>query len=305
MSAWLGRHLQALLFAAGRLARAPFGTAFTVLVIAIALTLPTALGLLVAGVRQASGNFATAVDVTVYFRLGTPLDAVKQHAADEQGQAGIASTTVITAEEGLERFRRNSGFGEALGALPNNPLPHVLVVQPTPEARSTKDIAALKQRLSEWKDAEIVQVDTDWIQRLDAVLDLVRRVLIGSALLLGAAVIAVISNTVRLEILNRRAEIEVTKLVGGSNAFVRRPFLYMGALYGALGAAIASLLVLVGCFLLAGPVATLAQSYGSDFRIATPSLHQLVLLLLVGAGLGWIGAFFSAARHLARIEPRV
>jgi cell division transport system permease protein len=292
-----------MLFAAGRLARAPFGTAFTVLVIAIALTLPTALGLLVAGVRQASGNFATAVEVSVYFKRGTSLDAVRQHAADESGQAGVAATKVIPAEEGLEQFRRDSGIGEALGALPDNPLPHVLVVQPKPEARDDGDIAALKQRLSDWQDAEVVQVDTDWIQRLNAILDLIRRVLAGTALLLGIGVIAVISNTVRLEILNRRAEIEITKLVGGSNAFVRRPFLYMGALYGALGATLASILVLAGCLLLAAPVATLAQSYGSDFRIATPSLGHLALLLAAGAGLGWIGAFVSAARHLARIEP--
>ncbi len=305
MSAWLGRHLQALLFAAGRLARAPFGTAFTVLVIAIALTLPAALSLLVSGVRAASGNFASAVDVTVYFKRGTTLDAVKQHATELKDQVGIAQVKLITADEGLEQFRQGSGFGEALGALPDNPLPHVLVVQPTPDSRSADDITALKARLSDWPDAEIIQVDTDWIQRLNALLDLARRVLAGTAVLLGAGVVAVISNTVRLEILNRRAEIEITKLVGGSNAFVRRPFLYMGALYGALGAALASLLVLVGCFLLAGPVSTLAQSYGSEFRIATPSLGQLGLLLAAGAGLGWLGAFVSAARHLARIEPRV
>jgi cell division transport system permease protein len=127
--------------------------------------------------------------------------------------------------------------------------------------------------------------------------------LLGVAGLLGAGVIAVIGNTVRLEILNRRAEIEITKLVGGSNAFVRRPFLYSGVLYGALGAAGASLLVLLACYLLADPVAVLAQSYGSEFRIATPSLGQLGLLLGGGALLGWIGAFTSATRHLARIEP--
>jgi cell division transport system permease protein len=305
MSAWVGRHLQALLFAAGRLARTPFGTAFTVLVIAIALTLPAALGLLVSGVRAASGSFASAVDVTVYFKRGTTLDAVKQHATELESQSGIAQVKLITADEGLEQFRQDSGIGEALGALPDNPLPHVLVVQPTPDARGADDITALKTRLSEWQDAEIVQIDTDWILRLNALLDLVRRVLAGAAMLLGAGVIAVISNTVRLEILNQRAEIEITKLVGGSNAFVRRPFLYMGALYGALGAALASLLLLVGCFLLAGPVSTLAQSYGSEFRLATPSLVQLGQLLLAGAGLGWIGAFVSAARHLAQIEPRV
>jgi len=142
------------------------------------------------------------------------------------------------------------------------------------------------------------------VLRLNAILDLLRRIVLGTAVLLGAGVVAVIGNTIRLEILNRRAEIEITKLVGGSNAFVRRPFLYTGVFYGALGAALAAVLVLTGCYLLAEPVALLAQSYGSDFRVATPTLAQLGLLLAAGAGLGLVGAFLSATRHLARIEPR-
>ncbi|MEN9704588.1 MAG: hypothetical protein RLZZ393_467 [Pseudomonadota bacterium] len=303
MSAWLGRHLQALLSAAGRFARAPFSTAFTVLVIAVALTLPAGLGLLVGSVRAASGNFANAVEVTVYFKRGTSLDAVGKHAQEAAAQPGIQSTRVVPADEALETFRRDSGFGDALGSMTENPLPHVLVVQPSADARRAVDIDALKQRLSGWKDAEIVQVDADWIQRLNAILDLLRRVLLGTAALLGLGVVAVIGNTVRLEILNRRAEIEITKLVGGSNAFVRRPFLYTGVLYGALGAALASVLVLGACYLLAAPVAVLAQSYGSEFRIASPTLPQLAGMLALGAALGWIGAFLSATRHLARIEP--
>lgn len=303
MSAWFGRHLQALLSAAGRLARAPFSSAFTVLVIAIALTLPMGFALLVSSVRHASGNFAEAVDVTVYFKRGTSIDAVKRHADEARARAGVATVRVITADEALDSFRKDSGFGDALGALTDNPLPHALDVQPSPDARGTGEIDALKQFLSGWPEAELVQVDADWILRLNAILDLLRRVLLGAAALLGTGVVAVIGNTIRLEILNRRAEIEITKLVGGSNAFVRRPFLYAGVLYGALGAAGASLLVLVGCYLLANPVAVLAQSYGSEFRVATPTLGQLGLVLGAGAALGWIGAFISATRHLARIEP--
>lgn len=304
MSGWLGRHAQALLFAAGRLARAPFATAFTVLVIAIALALPASFGLLVASVRTVSGNFADAVDITVYFRRGTALEKVQQLAASTRARKGVAAVKVIPADEALEQFRKDSGFGEALAALDGNPLPHALDVRPATDARSPAQLEELRRQLAAWPEAELVQVDTDWVLRLNAILDLMRRIVLGTAALLGAGVVAVIGNTIRLEILNRRAEIEVTKLVGGSNAFVRRPFLYTGALYGALGAVLASVLVLVGCYLLTGPVATLAQSYGSDFRIATPTPGQLGLLLALGALLGLAGAFLSAARHLARIEPR-
>jgi cell division transport system permease protein len=304
VTGWLGRHLQALLFAVGRLARAPFATAFTLLVIAIALSLPASFALLVSSVRSVSGGFANAVDVTVYFQRETGLEKVQQLAANARARRGVGTVKVIPADQALEQFRKDSGFGEALAALSENPLPHAMDVRPAADATSPTDLENLKHYLSAWPEVELVQVDSDWVIRLNAILDLLRRIVLGTAVLLGAGVIAVIGNTIRLEILNRRAEIEITKLVGGSHAFVRRPFLYTGACYGALGAALASVLVLTGCYLLTGPVAVLAQSYGSDFRIATPTLGELGLLLAAGAGLGWLGAFVAATRHLARIEPR-
>jgi cell division transport system permease protein len=129
-------------------------------------------------------------------------------------------------------------------------------------------------------------------------------VVIGAALLIGIGVLAIVGNTVRLEIYNRRAEIEVTKLVGGTDAFVRRPFLYTGAFYGLLGATLAALLVLVGLSLLNAPVGRLAASYGSEFRLMTPGLREAAGLLGIGGFLGLLGAWVAAARHLARIEPR-
>ena len=304
MTGWLGRHVQALLFAAGRLARAPFATAFTILVIAIALTLPASFGLLIASVRSVSGDVANAVDVTVYFKRDTALEKVQQLAASARAHKGVASVKVIPADQALAQFRKDSGFGEALEALNDNPLPHAMDVRPAAGATGPATLETLKGYLAAWPEVELVQVDTEWVLRLNAILDLLRRIVLGTAVLLGAGVVAVIGNTIRLEILNRRAEIEITKLVGGSNAFVRRPFLYTGVFYGALGAALAAVLVLTGCYLLAEPVALLAQSYGSDFRVATPTPAQLGLLLAAGAGLGLVGAFLSATRHLARIEPR-
>ncbi|HWL62827.1 MAG TPA: permease-like cell division protein FtsX [Steroidobacteraceae bacterium] len=304
MSGWLTRHLQSALFAAGRLARSPLNTAFTVLVIAIALTLPTALGLAIVSVRQATGDFATSVDVNVYFKQDVPLEKAQQLAASLRQRSGIASVKLVSAEEGLESFSAQGGFGEVLKALGSNPLPHALEVRPEAGAADPARMASLREFLAAWPEVDSVQMDRDWIVRLDAILQLLRGLVTGASVLLGVGVLAIVGNTVRLEIYNRRAEIEVTKLVGGSNAFVRRPFLYTGLFYGLCGALLAALLVLLGLSLLNAPVARLAQSYGSGFRLLTPTLRDAGMLLGAGALLGLLGAGLAAARHLVRIEPR-
>jgi cell division transport system permease protein len=304
MIGWLTRHLQSALFAAGRLARAPLATTFTVLVIAVALTLPMALGLAIISVRDATGDFSNAVDVTVYFKQDVPVEKARQLAASLRQRSGIDSVKLVTADEALESFREQRGFGGALDVLASNPLPHALDIRPAADATSTERMESLKRYLSAWPEVELVQVDSEWVQRLNAILDLLRGIVTGAAVLIGIGVLAIVGNTVRLEIYNRRAEIEVTKLVGGTNAFVRRPFLYTGLFYGLLGAILAALLVLVGLYLLNGPVGRLATSYGSDFRLLTPGPAEVAGLLGCGGLLGLLGAWLVAARHLWRIEPR-
>jgi cell division transport system permease protein len=304
VTGWLTRHLQSALFAAGRLARSPLATALTVLVIAIALMLPTALGLAIVSVRQATGDFANSVDVSVYFKMDVPLEKARQLAGSLRQRSGIATVKLISADEGLVYMREKSGFGDALDALGDNPLPHALEVRPDAGATTAEQMESLRAFLTAWPEVELVQIDNDWVRRLNAILELLRGIVGGAAILLGIGVLAIIGNTVRLEIFNRRAEIEVTKLVGGSNAFVRRPFLYTGLFYGLAGAAVAALLVLVGLSLANGPVTRLAESYGSAFRLLTPTPQQALALLGAGGLLGLVGAGLAAARHLARIEPR-
>jgi cell division transport system permease protein len=304
MSGWLTRHLQALLFAMGRQVRAPLATAFTVLVIAIALTLPTVFGLFITSLRTATGNFAEAVDLTVYLRQGTSLAKARQLEDAAKQRSGVAHVSLIAADDALKSFRNQSGFGAALDVLGENPLPHALIVRPSLEAASPGDMESLRKYLSAWPEVELVQVDSDWVIRLNAMLDLLRRLAMGIAILLGIGVLAVVGNTIRLEIQNRRAEIEVTKLVGGSDAFVRRPFLYTGFFYGLLGALLAVGLVSLGLWLLATPVATLAQSYGSAFRLQLPGWREIAALLGIGVVLGLVGAYAATARYLAKIEPR-
>lgn len=304
MIGWATRHLQSALFAAGRLARTPLATAFTVLVIAIALTLPAALSMAIVSVRAATGDFASAVEVSVYFKQEVSLDKARQLAASLRQRSGVASVKLISADEALKSFREHSGFGEAVDALGENPLPHALDVRPSTDATDVTQMDSLRRYIAAWPEVELVQVDSDWVRRLNAILDLLRGIVVGAGVLLGLGVLAIVGNTVRLEIFNRRAEIEVSKLVGGSNAFVRRPFLYTGLYYGLAGGLTAALLILLGLTLLNGPVTRLAESYGSAFQLQIPGPAEMAVLVGAGSLLGLAGASVAAARHLARIEPR-
>jgi len=299
-----GRHLQALFGSLGRLARNPMATLLTLLVIALALALPVALRLFVVNAQAATGNFANAVDISVYLKTEVPLAKAQQLATVAGQRRDVAAVTLIPADKGLEDFRNYSGFGDALGALKENPLPHVLHVRPQPLESSAAALDALRRYFGAWPEVDVVQVDSEWVMRFNAILEVLRRLLLIAALLLGVGVLAVIGNTIRLEIQARRAEIEVTKLVGGSNAYVRRPFLYTGVLYGLGGALIAWGIISVAASVLAEPVATLARLYGSRYVLRGPSGEDIGILLGVGAVLGWLGAWISAARHLRGIEPR-
>ena len=302
-SSYLVRHAQALLSSSGHLARAPIATIFTVLVMGLALALPLGLDMLVRNTRDATGDFSGAVTVSVFLKTGVSQLRAQQLASTARGRPGVAAVELITATQALAQFRAQSGFGAALDALEGNPLPHALVVTPRATNANRADMESLRQYLAAWPEVDAVQFDGDWVARFNAILALLRRALLVSAGFLAIGVIAVVGNTIRLEIQNRRAEIEVTKLVGGTNGFVRRPFLYTGALYGLLGGLTAWLVVVVTLYLLGPEARRLAQSYGSTFTLSGPGVRDLGMLLGGGALLGWIGSWLAAARHLARIEP--
>jgi cell division transport system permease protein len=298
------RHLQAFLSSLGKLVRAPVATLLTLIVIALALALPTALRVFVINAQAATGNFASAVDMSVYLKTDVPLAKAQQLAQSAQQRSDVATVTLIPADQGLQEFRVYSGFGDALTALKENPLPHVLHVRPRADFTSGAALESLKRYFSAWPEVDLVQVDAEWVMRFNAILELLRHLLLIAAALLGVGVLAVIGNTIRLEIQARRAEIEVTKLVGGSNSYVRRPFLYTGMLYGLGGALLAWGIVATTVVILGAPVATLARLYGSRYLLRGPSADDIGILLGCGLLLGWLGAWISAARHLRDIEPR-
>jgi cell division transport system permease protein len=300
---WLARQLHALLGTLGRLVRAPLATGLTVAVLGLAMALPLAMGLLADNLRSAGAGLSNSLELSVWFKLGTAEERATQLAQSAGQRHGVGSARLITAKEGLAQFREQSGFGAALDALGDNPLPHVLVVRPTPTATSPDELESLKRFLSAWPEVESVQSDGAWVQRYNALLALARRLLVALAVLLAAGVVAVVGNTIRLEIGSRRAEIEVTKLVGGTRAFIRRPFLYAGALYGLFAALLALALVAAGQLWLRPAVEQLARAYANDFELRPLGSRLAGQVLGAGMLLGWLGAWLAATRELDKIEP--
>jgi cell division transport system permease protein len=304
MKQWLERHVQTFVGSLGRLWQHPFSTLLTVLVIGIALALPACLHVLVQNVRAASGGWSNALDISVYMKPAATLEQAKQAAERVRKRRDVEDVKLVEADAALEEFRRNSGFGEALDALKDNPLPHALVVRPATEFREASQVEGLTEELRKIDHVDLVQLDTAWVSRFNAILDVVRRIVLLAAGLFALGILVIVGNTIRLDIENRRDEIEVTKLVGGSDAFVRRPFLYSGVWYGLGGALIAWLIVIVVISVLGQPVQRIAGLYGSTFELNGLGLEGTGVLLLGGVVLGWLGSFIAATRELRGIEPK-
>ncbi len=298
------RHAQSLLGSLGRLARQPFATILTIVVIGIALALPAALYLAVANLRVVTAGLSDTVQLSVYLRMTTTAEEANKVKSALEARREIAESVLVSPEEGLAEFRALSGIGDALQALPENPLPWLIKVRPAPPQDSAAAVEELAAELRKSEHVELVEADTAWVRRLHAIQDTMHQLALLVAALLAAGVLAVVGNTIRLEINGRRAEIEVTKLVGGSNAFVRRPFLYSGTWQGLGGGLLAAGLVAAGLMALEPFVARLASAYAASFVLRGFSIREWPLLVAGGAALGFLGAWLAATYHLRRIEPR-
>jgi cell division transport system permease protein len=300
---YFARHAQTLIGSLGRIAAAPMATLLTVSVIGIALALPLCLHLLVQNARAATGNWANAVDLSVYLQPAASSERAAAIAKQLRGRDDIANVRVIDKTKALAEFRQFSGFGAAVDALTDNPLPHTLIVSPSLAGSTPAASTALRQAIAQMKDVEAVQLDSDWVKRFNAILDLLRRVVVLTGTLLAFGVALIIGNTIRLDVENRRAEIEVMKLVGGTDGFARRPFLYTGAWYGLLGGLLSWVLVTAAVQVLAQPVTRLAALYGSDFTLDGLSFGAGAAVMALACALGWFGAWLAATHHIRAIEP--
>lgn len=300
---WLARHTQTLLGSLGRITQQPLAALMTMAVIAIALALPLLLDVLLQNTRAVTANWNQAFDISVYLDKKAARPRAEALAKQLRARPDVAAVRVITAGEALAQFRDASGFGSALDALTDNPLPDTLVVTPALGASTPEATESLRQAIAAAPDVQTVQIDTEWVKRLNGVIDILRRVVVLTAALLGLGVVLVVGNTIRLDILNRRAEIEVMKLVGATDGFARRPFLYSGVWYGLGGGLLALVVVETAVVLLAKPVERLAGLYGSQFHLSGLGFGLGFMALGGAVALSWLGSWMAATRHIRGIEP--
>lgn len=300
---YLVHHRKVARESAERLWRTPVASSMTWMVMGVALALPVALLLLLTSLQGVSAGWENSARITAYLGEGVSLERAHELRAELLDDSRILKVELIDKEQALAEFRVSSGLEDALDYLQGNPLPHTLVVTPDETSRSASGVETLVTRLQGLDGVERVQVDLGWLQRLNAMTDLLARAVWALALLLAAAVVLVIGNTVRLAIENRRDEILVAKMVGGTDAFVRRPFLYTGAWFGLGGGVVAWVLLQLSLWWLSGPVERLAELYRSDFALNGLSFDGALALLIVAMLLGWLGAWVAVKRHLDDIEP--
>ena len=267
INAYFTHHLWVLVSSLGQLWRTPFSTFMTAAVIGIALALPAGLHVLLGNVQQLSSGWEGTAQVSLFLKQGVAENRIQALADKLRGWDGVAEVRYISREQALKEFRELSGFGEALDSLDENPLPAVLLVRPTAEQAQPARMELLLGRLRELDAVDLAQLDMEWIRRLNGIIEVGKRGVMLLGTLLGLAILLVVGNTIRLTIFNRRQEIVVTKLIGATNAFIRRPFLYTGLWYGIMGAIIAWLLVSLFLGLLSGPINQLSSLYTSSFNL--------------------------------------
>lgn len=294
---WLDHHVYSLVASLGRLFRKPFATLLTIGVMAVALALPLGLWLVLGNVARFAGTVQQSREISVFIRQDT--DAARATAlADElRGRADIAGVEHRSPADGLADLRRRGDLGEAIDVLGENPLPHVLVVTPA------GDEALLAASLRRLPEADLVQHDAEWRQRLDAWLRFGGRAAWLLGALLGAGALLVVGNTVRLDIQSRREEIGVLQLLGATDGFIRRPFLYLGAWYGVAAGALALALLALAGVALRPAVAELASRYGSQFTLEGFAPANALAVLAASLVLGWLGAGVVTGHFLRQTRP--
>ncbi len=304
LQAWSSHHKTSALVSLQKLLATPLQSLMTWLVIGIAMALPSGLFLAIDNVKTLGERWDGNPRVTVFLQRGIKEQAALKLRDKIEALEGIASIEYVSPQLALQEFQASSGFGDVLDLLDENPLPPVYIVMPADRAVSTEELASLSEQLQAFAEVEFVQLDLEWVQRLQQIIAFSQRFAFLLGFLLSLGILLTVGNTIRLAIENRREEIVVVKLVGGTDAFVRRPLLYTGLWYGLVGGIVAWLMVLVGTLVLMGPVRELSALYGSDFSIQGLGFIEVLRLLLISTGLGLAGSWLAVARHLHLIQPR-
>jgi|CXWL01.1.fsa_nt_gi cell division transport system permease protein len=300
--AWARSHGEGIRSGALRLLRDPWGQLLTLGVVAVALVLPALGFLFLDQIDRAAVSWRPSGDLTIFLSAGEPVERALELADALDGRPEVAEATVRSPDDALAELRTMSDFAGALSALDANPMPALVIVRLTPAG--AQHIEEFRTELAQRAEIDWVQVDKRWLERLEALLDLARRIILFGAAILAVAVLLVVGNTIRLEIALKRDEILVLKLLGAADAYVRRPFLYIGLWYGLTGALLALALVYVGIGVVQPAVDRLTISYGTAVQIGGLGYRGALALIAYGAVLGWLGALVASARHLREAVPR-
>ena len=302
-NAWLMHHRLSAADSMNRVLDNPISSAMTWLVIGIALALPTGLNVALDNVSQLSASWDSPAQISLFLQDGISEDRARQLREEVAAREDVAQTLFVSRDEALEEFRALSGFADVLASLEHNPLPHLILVSPAGSSPQSAAVA-LRAELAGYPDVAQAVLDMEWLQRLNSLMELSRRLVLAVGGLLVVGVVLILGNTIRLAIESRRDEIVIVKLVGGSNAFVRRPFLYTGLWYGVGGGLFAALLVAASLWLLRQPISELATLYQSEFRLRGLGVMGGLNLIILGGLLGLAGSWLAVARHLVEIQPR-
>lgn len=296
MRIWLHQHLLALRRALYRLLRSPSSTLLSSLVLGIALAFPAGGELLLRTLAGVARHFSASPQLSVFLALDTAKGELGELESRLRANAAVGNLDFVSRDDALKQLRETAGLAEIVDSLPANPLPHAFII--TPAADGLPRLEQLRDELAQLPKVEHVQLDSAWVQRLDAMLRFGRTALALIVALLAVALITVTFNTIRLQLLTQREEIEVSRLLGATDAYIRRPFYYFGALQGLLGGIVAWAIVWGAVTLLGGPIGELATLYDLDVRLAPLPPRQTSMLLAAAALLGWIGAHLSVRQHL-------
>jgi len=302
VTAWLRLHWMAFGSTLAKLASTPFATVLNVLVIGVALALPAGAYSLLFNLQYAARNVSSDPEFSVFLALEVQKSEIAQLERRLKDLAGIEKVEFRSRESALAEFRKHPSMGDVLAALDRNPLPDAFVVRLADNNGDVLDRMA--EQVRGWAHVEHVQVDSAWVRRVAAAVGVGRVAVLLLAGLLSFALLAVTFNTIRLQILTQREEIEVAKLLGATNGTIKRPFYYYGALLGLLGGGAALGIVFSAFWVLNRSVAEFAQLYASDFRLDRLPPADLASILAFAAALGLAGAWLSVSRHLQSFEPR-
>lgn len=304
VEAYFTHHAHAFFASLGRISRTPFTSSMTILVLAIAIGLPGSLYLMLKNAQQVTGNLESNHKISLFLKQSIDDSQARKMRQALAENKQIEDVSFISKRAALEEFKQHSGFGEAIESLQENPLPSVIQVTPAyTVVQNKQQIETLYRTLSEMPQVELAQIDMLWVERLQSIMALLKRAVILLGIVLGLAVLLITSNTIRLELQSRQQEVLLEKLMGATNAFIRRPFLYHGFWYGFLSGLMAWVLITVMGFVLKSPVQTLAQLYNSHLDVLFLNFTESVQLILIASILAVIGAWIMLLYQLQQLKP--